>query len=310
MSHNIKSTLRFWSAMPENPVSLFKLKLESLIKEGQTIAGRLSELKISAGNVCLAGVVGKEWFPERRGLIRAAERLLGAQGSVQETRLDAEIANWLGEIGRTVTEVPTGRRRGEVTATLKRKWLKDLAKQCDIKNARILVLRATKTLSRIVIDASKLETQWRPRGKVIVGGRVLEGREEIVRILKGIDKGPLIVCDPYVSSDTLTALESVPLSVSIILLTEKIQDRQKFMDYIRRLRDRGWQLKVGVFDVKSAEKPHDRFIVSPTRAWMIGGSIKDIGRKDTMIIEVDTPGQVRGLMMDYVEGRRGAVRME
>jgi len=43
---------------------------------------------------------------------------------------------------------------------------------------------------------------------------------------------------------------------------------------------------------------------------MIGASIKDIGKKDTMVCEVDSADEVRTLLTDYMEGRRGKVKFE
>jgi len=292
------------------PHESLRQKLESLMLTGHSIAGRLSDLKVSAGKTSLAGAIGREWFPDHRGLIRAAEGFLSAQGSLQESHLRTEISNWLREIGRVISDVSTGRRNGEITASMKRKWLRELAGHCESQSVKILVLRVNKTLSQIHLEVTKLESVWRPRGKMIAGGRILEGKDEIARILKGIDKSPLVVCDPYVSPATLLTLESLPISVEMVLLTETIDDRTKFYDDAQRLRGQGRKLRIGVVDRKGGSRPHDRFIVSPTRVWMIGASIKDIGKRDTMVIEVDNPGEVRVLMLDYIEGRRGVVRLD
>jgi hypothetical protein len=296
--------------MSTNPHESFRQKLDSLMQTGQSIAGRLSDLKLSAGKVGLAGAIGREWLPDHRGLICAAKRLLGAQGSLQEASLRTETSNWLKEIGRAISDTSTGRRRGEITSSLKRKWLKELARQCRSKSLKVLVLGVNKTLSQIHIEVTKLESMWHPRGKMIVGGRVLEGRAEIAGILKGIDKGPVIVCDPYVSSATLVTLESVPLSTEMVLLTENTDDRSRFHDNVERLRGQGRRLTIGVIDKRGGSRPHDRFIVSPTRVWMVGASIKDIGKRDTMVIEIDNPSEVSALMSDYIEGRRGVVKFE
>lgn len=44
------------------PHESFRLKLESMIQTGQSIAERLSKSKISAGKVGLAGAIGKVWI--------------------------------------------------------------------------------------------------------------------------------------------------------------------------------------------------------------------------------------------------------
>jgi hypothetical protein len=102
--------------MSTNPHESFRQKLDSLMQTGQSIAGRLSDLKLSAGKVGLAGAIGREWLPDHRGLICAAERLLGAQGSLQEASLRTETSNWLKEIRRAISDASTGRRRGEIRA--------------------------------------------------------------------------------------------------------------------------------------------------------------------------------------------------
>jgi len=230
------------------PHESFRLKLESMIQTGQLIAERLSKSKISAGKVGLAGAIGKELFPDHRGLIGAAQRLLKVQGSYEEASLATETSKWLMEIGSSISGVPTGRRRGEITAGTKRKWLKDLAMNCKAKTMGALVLRVNSTLSRIHLEVAKLEAVWRPRGKMLVGGRILEGRDEIAGILRSVDNGPLIVCDPYVSTDTLVSLESSRASTEIVILTVNIDHKSKFDDYVRKLREQGRQLKIGIID--------------------------------------------------------------
>jgi len=291
------------------PHESLRKELESLMATGHSIAGRLSGLRVSAGKTSLAGAIGREWFPDYRGLIRSAEGFLSAEGSLQESNLLTETSNWLKEIGRVILDASTGRRTGEITASMKREWLRELSGDCRSKSVKTLVLRVGKTLSQIHLEVTKLESVWRPRGKMIAGGRVLEGKDEIVRILKGIDKGPLIICDPYASPATLLTLESSQPSVEIVLLTETIDDLTRFYGDAQKLRKQGRKLTIAVIDKKGGSRPHDRFIVSPTRVWMIGASIKDIGKRDTMVIEVDNPSEVRALLSDYIEGRRGVIRL-
>jgi hypothetical protein len=221
----------------------------------------------------------------------------------------ADVGNWLREIGETVTGAPAGRRRGEVSLSMKKRWLGRLAKDCRARSVKTVIMGVNRTLSGIQFELAKLETVWKPRGKLIEGGRLLEGEAEIESILKSVRQGPIMVCDPYCSIKTLSILEAACPDIELKLLTVHIHDRAKLEEHVQSLRRSGRRIEIGVIDLRCGQVPHDRFIVTPNRAWSIGASIKDIGKKDTMVAEIDDMGAAERLLLDYFVGKRGKVTM-
>ena len=110
---------------------------------------------------------------------------------------------------------------------------------------------------------------------------------QIEKILKVATK-EVILIDPYVD-ETLFPLYfyDLPPNVSLKILTNRMFD--KF-----RIVARKFKLQKSDFEVRKTTGIHDRYLVIDQRAWIIGQSIKDAGRKPLSIIEIgDTSAVLR-----------------
>lgn len=80
------------------------------------------------------------------------------------------------------------------------------------------------------------------------------------------------------------------------ILSSNLYDQDKFTSYQEKMKKEN-QLSI---EVRKTYKLHDRYIVAGEKSWSIGTSIKDLGNKDTLIIEV--PG-VASSLKDLFEQR-------
>jgi len=108
--------------------------------------------------------------------------------------------------------------------------------------------------------------------------------KEILRCTHGYAK----IIDPYVDEITLEFLLSIPKEVPIKLLTAYMGGDEKegrFKRACQRFKSERPQ-----FEIRKCEPRliHDRFILSQTQGWSIGSSLKDIGKKLSMIKELST----------------------
>jgi len=102
------------------------------------------------------------------------------------------------------------------------------------------------------------------------------------------------IIDPYVDEETLDTLLSVPKETSILLLTAFLggEDREKrFIKLCQRFRAERPKFNIGKCDPRLI---HDRFILTHGKGWSIGTSIKDVGKKLSIITELldNTRGQI------------------
>ena len=118
-----------------------------------------------------------------------------------------------------------------------------------------------------------------PSDKPFTGQRVLT---EIIEESQGY----LGVMDTYVDRKTLDLLHDAPEGIPIRLLTCNTGGADKEKRFLRACKN----LKVERpgFEIRKCESSpfHDRFILTKNKGWMIGASLKDIGKKLTMITEM------------------------
>jgi len=82
-------------------------------------------------------------------------------------------------------------------------------------------------------------------------------------------------------------LESVPVSASIRIITQNMTG--KFEAVAKRFGQERNRFEVRVCQV------HDRYLIVDDRAWIIGQSLKDAGKKPLAIMELTDTDQARAL---------------
>lgn len=126
-----------------------------------------------------------------------------------------------------------------------------------------------------------------PKEVIVPPGKPFTGSMKLKEILRN-SQGYVNIIDPYVDETTLEFLLSIPDDMQIKLLTANTGGNAKE----RRLKRACKRFKVERpnFEIRKCEPRliHDRFILTQTRGWSIGSSLKDIGKKMSAITQLST----------------------
>jgi hypothetical protein len=96
--------------------------------------------------------------------------------------------------------------------------------------------------------------------------------------------GDIRICDAYIDSRTLDYIARSSKADSVKLLTENVQDSSRLRrDLLAFGREHGTPIEVRV---SPSGHLHDRYILSKGGLLWIGASLKDIGKKQSMIVNL------------------------
>ena len=116
-------------------------------------------------------------------------------------------------------------------------------------------------------------------------------------LIKEVDNENILVCDTYISHESLYAFYVLKGKIkSLKILTSKIHDEEKFESCKEKMKK---EFKISI-EVKKNRNLHDRYIIFGNKCWSIGHSIKDLGRKDTIIRDIS---EVCSSMRDLFDER-------
>lgn len=148
-----------------------------------------------------------------------------------------------------------------------------------------------KELGYMKRQLSAMELCTRPvkvqKEKILADAKPYEAYKEIERIIRRC-RNQLAIMDPWVDEDIFPLyLESVRAPASIRIITQHMTG--KFEAVAKKFSKQRKQFEVRLHDI------HDRYIIVDDRAWLIGQSIKDAGKRPLAIIELGDVGQAKAL---------------
>ena len=126
---------------------------------------------------------------------------------------------------------------------------------------------------------------------VIPPGRPFSGVITLKEILRSV-RGYAKIIDPYVDETTLELLLEIPENLPIKLLTELTGGEEKekrFLKACQRFKTERPQFQIRKCDHGLI---HDRFILTQTQGWNVGSSLKDIGKRMSMLIEIAAQSKI------------------
>lgn len=126
---------------------------------------------------------------------------------------------------------------------------------------------------------------------IIPPGEPFSGSLRLKEILRSI-QGYAKIIDPYVDETTLELLLQIPEDLPIKLLTEHTGGEEKERQFRRacqRFKTERPRLQTRKCEPKL---PHDRFILTQTQGWNVGSSLKDLGKKLSMIKEISIESKI------------------
>jgi len=118
-----------------------------------------------------------------------------------------------------------------------------------------------------------------PKEILLPGGTPFTGYVELKNILGSVTDYVKII-DPYINVDTLERLQAVPVNIPIMFLSENTGGKNEK----RLLRScKEFFVEKPNFNLKKCKGLHDRYILTKSRGWTIGSSLKDFGKKMSSI---------------------------
>ena len=142
-------------------------------------------------------------------------------------------------------------------------------------------------LSPVIQEARKLlESSAAPSELTVAAGSPFSAKSRVRELLESATT-ELFLVDPYVGVGTLDCLRG--LTVSIRLLTGQHSDSID-PGFDRALADFG--AEGHSIEVRRAARLHDRHLLFNDRCWLVGGSLKDAGKKAFNCIEITDKGVI------------------
>lgn len=117
------------------------------------------------------------------------------------------------------------------------------------------------------IEEGKLE----PRQGIFFDGQIYDAYEFVCGLIKGA-KTRIVLIDNYVDDSVLTMLDKRETGVSATVYTQKILPQFQ-LDINKH------NAQYPAIEVKEFTKSHDRFLILDNQVYLIGASLKDLGKK-------------------------------
>ena len=170
--------------------------------------------------------------------------------------------------------ISVGYRVKSVRGTRFRQWANAVLKEYLIRgyaiNPRLeqLEQRVAKTEEKIDFF---VKTALPPVEGIFFDGQIYDAYEFICGLIKSA-KTRIILIDNYVDETVLTMLDKREAGVSATIYTQKISSQLQ-LDITKH------NAQYPAIDVKEFTKSHDRFFILDNQVYLIGASLKDLGKK-------------------------------
>ena len=170
--------------------------------------------------------------------------------------------------------ISVGYRVKSVRGTRFRQWANAVLKEYLIRgyaiNPRLeqLEQRVAKTEEKIDFF---VKTALPPVEGIFFDGQIYDAYEFTCGLIKSA-KTRIILIDNYVDDTVLTMLDKRKAGVTATIYTQKISSQFQ-LDIIKH------NAQYPSIDVKEFTKSHDRFLILDNQVYLIGASLKDLGKK-------------------------------
>ena len=136
-------------------------------------------------------------------------------------------------------------------------------------------------MSGVVREAKELlETSVAPPEIAVAAGSVFSAKSRVREILETATDS-IFVVDPYVGLGTLDCLRNLTVPIRLLTGTQLSSIETDFDRAVQSFCAEGHTLQV-----RQVGQLHDRHLVFNDRCWLVGGSLKDAGKKPFNCIEI------------------------
>ena len=196
----------------------------------------------------------------------------------------AKIAQVRNEGGRSVQRgqklynldmiLSVGYRVNSLHATYFRMWATRVLKEYLIRGYAINP-RLEKLENRITKAEKKIDffvkTSLPPVEGVFFDGQIYDAYEFVCGLVRSANSR-IILIDNYVDDSVLTILDKRKAGVSATIYTQSVSNQFQ-LDIIKH------NTQYAYIDVKVFKRSHDRFMILDNQIYLIGASLKDLGKK-------------------------------
>ena len=228
-----------------------------------------------------------ELFDRDRTVIGRHIKNIFSEGELDQSLVCAKFAH-TGEYGRVAgysqtkdvdfynldVIISVGYRVKSVRGTRFRQWANNVLKEYIIKgyavNPRLEQLERRVATTEEKIDFF-IKTSLPPVEGIFFDGQIYDAYEFICGLIKNA-KTRIVLIDNYVDDTVLTMLNKRETGVSATIYTQKISPQFQ-LDNTKH------NAQYPPIDVREFTKSHDRFLILDDQVYLIGASLKDIGKK-------------------------------
>ena len=254
--YNIDDSIKLNVWMAKETVWLTIRQLALLFNRDRTVIGRHIKNIFSEGELDPSLVCAK--FAHTGEYGRAA-------GYTQTKDVDFYNLDVIISVGYRVKSVRGTRFRQWANAVLKEYLIRGYAINPRLEQ---LEQRVAKTEEKIDFF---VKTALPPVEGIFFDGQIYDAYEFICGLIK-CAKTRIILIDNYVDETVLTMLDKREAGVTATIYTQKISSQFQ-LDIAKH------NAQYPAIDVKTFTKSHDRFLILDDQVYLIGASLKDLGKK-------------------------------
>ncbi len=251
-------------------------------------------------------------FGVDRSVVNRHIRNIYKTGELDEGATCAKNAQVQNEGGRVITRVvpfynldmiiAVGYRVNSMQATRFRQWATKILREYLLRgfavNARLNQLedRVDRHLAKHDTDIAELkdkvdffvQTQTPPLQGVFFDGQLWDARSLVLKMISRAKKS-IILIDNWATADVLDLFVKKNKAVSVTIFTSEHFDRKHVPDHkISETDIRTFNAQYPKLSVRFSEVFHDRFlIIDDKELYLIGASLKDLGRKCFAFTKLD-----------------------
>ena len=291
MSEDIKSRLQEY--VMQDQVLLDQILQ---LRNQKNVGAEIGKTVLSEGAAALAAGLFESSAAGRLGrkLTKSAlDQQQKSQLMIQERNIESQHNSLVQRVSDFVSSLSVKRKNLQEANSYE--LIKKLERAQEFLKAETRIRRTVTTLMNIaskqLIYNKDIQASQSLKEIIILPGEPFSGSLRLKEMLRSV-RGYAKIIDPYVDETTLEILFEIPEEASIRLLTEHIGGEGKEKQFRRacqkfiteRPRCQARKCEPGLI--------HDRFILTKTRGWSVGSSLKDIGKKMSMIKEISIESKI------------------
>jgi hypothetical protein len=285
MSEDIKSRLQEY-------VKQEQVLLDQILQLGnqKNVGAEIGKAVLSEGAAALAAGLFESSTAGRLGrkLTKSAlDQQQKNQLMIQERNIESQHNSLVQRVSDFVSSVSIKRRSLQEANSYE--LIRKLERAQEFLKVETRIRRTVTILmsiaSKQLIYNKDIQASQSVKEIIILPGEPFSGSLRLKEMLRSV-RGYAKIIDPYVDETTLEILFEIPEDVSIKLLTEHTGGEGKEKQFGRACQK--FITERPLYQARKCEPRliHDRFILTKTQGWSVGSSLKDIGKKMSMIKEI------------------------